>query len=224
MVDAPVIALPPQEFWLLRHGYGVHNFYKDVHGRHPATPDPDLHDIGRRQSETVGQYIKKNGIQINHVICSPMKRTLQTAVEFLKVINFQGVVTVEPLLSEKMEVDCIVNIGSLRQTLELEYQKREGISFDFSRVKEGPWWPSQPETKADVEIRIQAFKDTYFHRLNLPAKQTIICTHGWWIEELTGMKEYPNAALSRFDLVSNQINIAFVPDPAPWRKHDDFLP
>lgn len=81
--------------YFVRHGQSVSNA-QGVHAGRGL--DSELTDQGRQNSRLSAQKAKKDGIKIDQIIASPMKRTWDTALEFAHVYNLS--VTVDDRLKE----------------------------------------------------------------------------------------------------------------------------
>lgn len=83
ILTQPAPFFPPQVIHLIRHGQGYHNVagHNDYHQyRSEAYFDSHLNELGWQQAETLGRYMRQAGTKVDVVICSPLMRTLETAV------------------------------------------------------------------------------------------------------------------------------------------------
>ena len=175
---AAIQNLPSDRFLAMRHGYGDHNLYKDQHGTHPEICDPELHAYGEQQAIESADYCRQKNIIVRHVICAPLVRALKTAEVFLKRSGWQGTVVVDPLVSEFLHPVAKVNIGSPRDMLLPRFNKDSAqtrIHFDFSGMVDGQWWPQDWETEANLETRVQATLQKYFHDFKTAASVHVDC-------------------------------------------------
>ncbi|KAG8157573.1 hypothetical protein KVR01_012615 [Diaporthe batatas] len=75
---------------LIRHAQGWHNYYNDW-----SILDPTLTDLGERQCLAVQRNFPYHN-KITHILASPLKRTIQTAVNCFKPAIDRGI-RVQPL-------------------------------------------------------------------------------------------------------------------------------
>ena len=70
-------------YWI-RHGYSCANAVQDVGGwqkyLHTLVKDPLLTDTGISNAKAVGTYLKEQEIQVDLVLCSNLKRAMETAL------------------------------------------------------------------------------------------------------------------------------------------------
>lgn len=71
--------------YFVRHGESEANRDKVFAGKRA---DVELTDTGRSQAKQAGKEIRENNIVIDHVVCSPLKRTRETAKILVQEIGF----------------------------------------------------------------------------------------------------------------------------------------
>lgn len=121
--------------YFVRHGESESNRDKVFAGRRA---DVELTDTGRQQAKDVALQISKRNLDIKRVVCSPLKRTTETARIISEVINFpfDNVIFDERLA----EYDLGVNTGKpVKELTAQEIVTAEGAeepSTFLKRIKE----------------------------------------------------------------------------------------
>jgi len=73
--------------YLVRHGESANNALPDLQ----RVADPDLTELGQKQAQNLATYYSEFG-QIDHVLASPFRRTLQTTRPLLTVRNSRATI------------------------------------------------------------------------------------------------------------------------------------
>ncbi len=134
---------------LVRHAQGFHN----LSAANQQIPDPLLTDFGKQQCADLSRRFPYQA-QLTHLVASPMRRTLYTALLSFEPAAQQQqeggsatgkrVVIALPEIQELSVLPC--DVGSDRAALAAEF----GDSVDLSNVgsgwnHKGPWSPWAPE-------------------------------------------------------------------------------
>ena len=156
---------------LLRHGQSEFNVSFSTTGRDPKIKDPVLTDLGREQARAAVQKLRAYGAK--RIIVSPYKRTLQTCLEILSILDLP--VTVDPMIRERGWFIC--DIGSPRSLLAAEWPE-----FDFTSLDE-TWWIEGEGNKQLIT------RCNQFHKQMQTVhdwKQVAVISHWGFIRGLTG--------------------------------------
>ena len=159
----------------IRHGQSEFNKAMNTYGRDPGIHDAPLTDEGREQARHAAQRMAKHPIE--HIICSPYTRALQTAEIITKTLKVP--VTVEPLVAEKALYSC--DIGTPISVM----RERWAHLADFSAATVEHWWPQDGnESDHDVQRRMkQFFKKWSGHP---KPEKLLIVSHWYFINAVTG--------------------------------------
>ncbi|RDL37050.1 Phosphoglycerate mutase-like protein [Venustampulla echinocandica] len=116
---------------LVRHAQGFHNLNAANH----SLPDPDLTPLGEKQCETLSQIFPYHS-KITHLIASPLRRTLYTALlSFPAAVKAGHKLLAVPELQETSDLPC--DTGSSPAALKAEFEGNPKWNVDLSRVQEG---------------------------------------------------------------------------------------
>jgi probable phosphoglycerate mutase len=74
-----------KNLYFVRHGLSEMN----IHGKYAGSSETPLTHIGREQAKNAGLHLKRNGIDVDIIISSPMSRTLETARHIASEINYE---------------------------------------------------------------------------------------------------------------------------------------
>ncbi|OJD30325.1 phosphoglycerate mutase family protein [Diplodia corticola] len=183
---------PPTHLHLVRHAQGYHNLTPDNHKLH----DPALTPLGKQQCADLQRAFfspSQQQARITHVVASPIKRTLWTALlAFAPAIDAQQLrVIALPELQETSDLPC--DTGSDRAELEREF---EGQPVDWSRVgdgwnsKTGVWAP----TPAAVAERARRARKFLRELAGEEGAEVVVVTHGGLLhtftQDWTGFDKY----------------------------------
>ncbi|KAK7721939.1 hypothetical protein SLS57_005006 [Botryosphaeria dothidea] len=170
--------MAPAKLHCVRHAQGFHNLTPDNH----TLPDPALTDLGKQQCADLQRAFPHHD-RITHVVASPIKRTLWTALlTFGPAIATKNLkVLALPEIQETSDLPC--DTGSDLAELEREFA---GQPVDLSRVHEGwnsnkgPWAPTpgavaERARKARVWLRELAGEDS----------EVVVVTHGSLLHTFT---------------------------------------
>ncbi len=153
-------------FFLFRHGQTTYNANGYIQGQ---TNDSVLTDMGIKQAYEVGNKLKQYPIEV--ILCSPLKRTKQTAQEVLK--HFNNV----DLIQESRFIE--VNVGEI-----------EGLYFQDVVTKYGAQyhkWRDINDTDLDfcfkggeskMQVRNRAFEALEHYLHDSTYKYIAVATHG----------------------------------------------
>ncbi|KAK6337211.1 hypothetical protein TWF718_009993 [Orbilia javanica] len=193
--------MPPRLVHLVRHAQGYHNVNWQHHLR-----DPILTDLGHSQCQTLASTFPHHN-SITHIICSPLKRTIQTTLEsFSPTItrlvseNSNFKIRADPYFQENGEWECdigstIPEVQKFLSTFTDEAKSKENIPngyeyhsrLDFSPVeKSAPEWPQKSGIFAarNVEKRGEYARKFLFENYT-ESDEVVIVSHGGYLHVLT---------------------------------------
>ena len=168
---------------LVRHAQGLHNLSTEAE----LLRDPELTDLGKEQcADLARRFPVYDGV--THIVASPMRRTLYTALlAFDRVLQSSSSrVTALPLIQEISTQPC--DVGSPRSRLEEEF----GEKVDFSLISEnwyakGPGSPYAPEMgKLEARARAARVWLRDFVRRGGEDTHVVVVGHGGFLHFLTG--------------------------------------
>lgn len=184
---------------LVRHAQGVHNVEGDTD--HSAYMKPDFFDaritpLGWNQVDLLREHVKESGLaeKIELVICSPLSRTMQTAVGVFGGESCSNGVSVPPLMVENAgrpavsSLNCppFLAVEACRERLGVHpCDKRRSITeyralfpaIDFSLIESDEdvlWVPDVRETFESLAERGMKFIDWLWTR---EEREIAIVTH-----------------------------------------------
>jgi broad specificity phosphatase PhoE len=133
----------PPKLLLIRHAQALHNVDGDWSFR-----DPKLSELGEQQSRELHKSLKESkiGNEVEVIVVSAMRRTLQTATIGLDWLIKKGV-KVMPDASWQENADKPCDTGS-----PISVMKKEFPQYDFSSVD-----PSYPDKTTDLSTNPYAF-------------------------------------------------------------------
>ncbi|KIW71703.1 hypothetical protein PV04_03838 [Phialophora macrospora] len=184
----------PPTLVLVRHAEALHNMTND-----PTLRDPELSSLGLQQCATLRDKLKekfsKTG-EVELVVVSPMRRTLQTASIALDWLISEGVkVEIDADWQEVHNKPC--DTGSPLPDLELEFP-----AFDFSVVdpvypdKSSPEGRRYADTMSAVLARAQAALSKLYRR---PEKMIFVVSHSGFMRMAVSGTYFANADYRIFD-------------------------
>ncbi|KAF3923894.1 hypothetical protein AA313_de0204486 [Arthrobotrys entomopaga] len=179
------------------HAEGHHNVGWQHHLR-----DPDLTTLGHKQCATLAANFPHHA-KITTVICSPLKRTIQTTLESfhptisrLSSSNSSFKVVTNPYFQETGEWEC--DIGSVTPELNTWLQKYHNENpevkgyghislLDFSLVqREAPDWPAKKEIFAANKATERAeYARQWLYENFDENEEVVIVSHGGFLHFLT---------------------------------------
>ncbi|EWC46386.1 hypothetical protein DRE_04329 [Drechslerella stenobrocha 248] len=188
--------MPPRRLHLVRHAEGQHN----VNWQHEIH-DPILTPKGHTQCATLSTGFPYHQ-SVTNVICSPLKRTIQTtlesfspSIERLAAADSQWRIETHPIFQEVGEWQC--DIGSPVPTIKdfvhecavtfpnINLYKRVDL-LDFTHVLALPDWPSKTGLyeAGRVEERADAARQYLFDNYS-DSQELVIVSHGGFLHYLT---------------------------------------
>ena len=126
-------------FCLIRHGQGPHNLCVANHTIH----DPGLTAEGERQCDRLREELRLSQVQASVILCSPLRRTILTA---LRVFGTEIPLLLVPELKEVSEGPC--NNGTSKEALIQEFPS---LSKQLATLPD-EWWT---KVEADGKVRAQ---------------------------------------------------------------------
>lgn len=170
---------PHSNVVICRHSQATHNVADDY-----SLPDAPLTDLGKIQASKLPEFVPQLQQQIDLVISSPLKRTLQTTLRgwgpAVQKLGGPRKVICLPQLQECNAYPC--DTGSAREVLERD---PEVNGFDFSLLTPD-WTSKQGQFAADeatLNARAQWVRQFVRSR---PEKNILLVGHGDIIRRITG--------------------------------------
>ncbi|WBW74172.1 phosphoglycerate mutase/6-phosphofructo-2-kinase family [Schizosaccharomyces osmophilus] len=165
--------------YLIRHGQALHNVGPD---EDHSIRDPVLTDLGVEQSKELSKLLADKKVQIDAIVCSPMRRTLQTMDLGLKqYLAKQGVdkipVYINPLFEEVGSLPC--DIG-----LEIPDLSRAYPQYDLKACYDGIYPKKEDIYAEDIDISVVRHKFALEYLSALPHKSIAVVTHSAFIRFL----------------------------------------
>jgi broad specificity phosphatase PhoE len=143
--------------YCIRHGLAEHNVNYLKHGcktfYDPKFVDTSLVEEGFKQASTLGETWSKI-YDIELVIVSPLKRTLQTATEIFKGKSV-------PIISFELAREYPIGRQTCNKRSSKEYLMEAFPKINFDDIKAGEdylWDPDEQESIQELNLRIDIFK------------------------------------------------------------------
>ena len=184
--------------YFLRHGESRGNSARIIQGRH----DPALSERGVEQSEAVAPWFIDR--KITAILCSPLKRAVQTAEVVARVLGIEEVQPHEGL----NELDTGIFTGL---TVEQIQRRHPDAWQSFQRSS----WEGVPEAEriADLLARSEKLWRHLGHRIAQGASNLLCVTHSgilqWIIKSTFGQRSWmplvpvENCSICQFSLDNN---------------------
>lgn len=168
----------PPIIHFVRHAQAYHNLTINNYSMH----DPDLTELGKQQCFDLQRAFPHHD-RVTHVVASPIKRALWTALlGFSSTFATRGIrLTALPELQENTDLPC--DTGSDKEVLEREFANQP---IDLSLVQEGwndkkgPWAPQSDA----ISERCKAAR-VWLRELAGENDQVVVVTHGSLLHTLT---------------------------------------
>lgn len=161
--------------YCIRHGTAEHNvmFHEIGEEAYMKITDSNLTDKGREESALLGDHwTEKENIDI--VFVSPLKRTIQTAINIFKGTNVK-MYAFDDLKEYPASYENI-NHREDKKDLIIKYHKH--INFRFLSDKDSLWHDTRHETMEELEKRVIKMKD---YLLNRKEKNIAIVSHSSYL-------------------------------------------
>jgi len=123
--------LNPLRLYLVRHGQSLGALLQGLQ-------DPDLTDLGKRQSNVVAERLRREGIGL--LLSSPLRRSLRTSQLISQALALRP--NVWPDLMESYDGG-----GGMPRSQIINEFPRFGLELPEN------WWPEQPEEEEDLYAR-----------------------------------------------------------------------
>ncbi|KAF2454808.1 histidine phosphatase superfamily [Lineolata rhizophorae] len=186
----------PPTLILIRHAQALHNVSKEY-----TIPDPGLSELGLRQSAELQDHLRNKfplADDVELIIASPMRRTLQTAaIGFEWLIGRGTKVELNAGWQENSDKPC--DTGSPVETISPDFPL-----FDFSSLAATDWpsktSPTSPYffSRSAVLARGQACLADLYSR---PEKVIAVVTHSGFLRTAVCARHFGNADYRVFDFV-----------------------
>ena len=116
-----------------------------------------LSEVGEWQAQQLPSFFAE--IPIRSIYCSPLQRAIQTASPLARIKQMPIILV--PEMSE-MFLDLWTDYRDYPwESCEQVVGQNPMTEFIHSHQLASPWWPTWPETKADVRKRVQPFFDAH---------------------------------------------------------------
>jgi 2,3-bisphosphoglycerate-dependent phosphoglycerate mutase len=183
------------DLFIVRHGQSFNNALEDVKDR---VEDPPLTEAGEKQAERVGEYLgggrhllaveRSDGNRLlDHIYCSPMLRTLQTAQPIGRALNMAPEVWVDIhewggiFLDHGDERGIVGYPGMNRSDIE---QRFHGYVVPATISEDGWWDPSRgQEQTASAHGRAIGVAEALWERAGEESRIALVA-HGGFIDSL----------------------------------------
>lgn len=129
-----------------RHGEGEHNAQGS-----PWLRDPLLTGAGFAEAGALGTRLKQTPVEFELLICSPLRRCIQTASEVLRALEYPLPVLLTPLHTEVWSGKC--DEGTLEPELLRQFPQMRSWHRDLELKTR--WWSSRQE---QIGIRTERFR------------------------------------------------------------------
>jgi len=179
-----------KKLYCIRHGLAEHNINYLKYGLEtfydPNFVDTSLVEEGFKQAVNLGEtWLNKkdpsgtgsNKKDIELVVVSPLKRTLQTASEIFKDTDI-------PIISFELVREFPIGGHTCNKRSDKEYLMNTFPKINFDNIKEGEdylWDPEKQESIHELELRINTFKKFIEER---PEKNIALVSHASFIGQL----------------------------------------
>lgn len=216
------------QFYFIRHGQSTNNRIWDTTGSdHGRSADPELTDLGWRQSEALAEYLSRrdaldvkerrdlldlSGFGITHLYCSLMLRAVATGTLVARALELPLVAwpdvheTGGIFLEDKASGEKVGQPGNSRAYFEQHYP--DLVLPDT--LGESGWWNRPFEGDEERVARAQRFLKDLTQRHGDPNDHVAVISHGGFYNQLLAtLLELPrrdkawfylhNAAITRID-------------------------
>ncbi|EPX75387.1 phosphoglycerate mutase family protein [Schizosaccharomyces octosporus yFS286] len=162
--------------YIVRHGQAEHNVGPDEDHR---IRDPNLTQLGRSQADELREKLSQHPISFDLIVCSPMRRTLQTMEIGLRDSLQTGIIPIDicPLVEEAGDWPC--DIG-----LEVEETAQKFPKYNFKACQDGVYPAREGIYRGDYESNMQRATKALEYIKNLPQKEIVVVTHSVFIRFL----------------------------------------
>ncbi|KAF7295674.1 Phosphoglycerate mutase-like protein [Mycena indigotica] len=197
----------PKTIRILRHGQALHNVQRGYPHR-----DPPLTEQGFAEAAFASKELSNNLPEL--VICSPMTRTIQTAltaIPSLSSTNTSNSVSGSESSNPRLEIwpdlreahDAICNLGVPKTQLANAFQAQ--IALDLTRCREE--WDYEAHSEEAATIRALRVREELSTR---PENNILLVTHRAFIKYLVDSSRFENGEMRSFILQSDTLLL-----PAP---------
>lgn len=176
-----------KKFYILRHGESTYNVEGRIQGH---SDDSLLTELGREQAQAAGHLLANKGIEI--IICSPLKRALETGEIIASIIH-------APLLVDKRFVE--VNVGIIEGMYYADVQQKYKSAYDKWRSSDKQNIGSHFKGgESKINVRKRVFEGLDHYALNSDYNNILIAGHGIILNQALmalGMEaqDIPNCAI-----------------------------
>ena len=169
-----------KNLYCIRHGLAEHNVNYLKYGcktfYDPNFVDTSLVEEGFKQAANLGEtWSDIDDIEL--VVVSPLKRTLQTATEIFKGKSV-------PIISFELAREYPIGGHTCNKRSQKEYLMKMFPNINFDDIKEGEdylWDPEKQESIHELDLRINTFKKFIEGR---PEKNIALVSHASFIGQM----------------------------------------
>eukprot|EP00026_Physarum_polycephalum_P015029 Phypoly_transcript_15611.p1 GENE.Phypoly_transcript_15611~~Phypoly_transcript_15611.p1 ORF type:complete len:252 (+),score=42.34 Phypoly_transcript_15611:49-756(+) len=187
---------------LIRHGQAQHN----VDNKYDIL-DPTLTALGNQQAKDLGKRFESIDVQL--VVVSPLRRTVETALNVFASDKFKEV----PVVANEYcrESYGVVICDKRRNLAEIKADFASRVDFSLIETEEDTWWEPTKEPEEHLILRATEFYN--FLRVQSYTKIAVVAHHQF-LRALSGLlrqKPHSNAhAYTSDDFENCEARIVFV--------------
>lgn len=174
---------------LVRHGQSEANRDGIMQGR----LDSPLTELGRRQAQAAGRWLKAQGLRWDAAYCSPLRRALDTALQ-ITALSDAVAPGLEPDLAE-------LHVGSIEGRTREEIRASHPDFFERDLLGIGDFSAFGGESYDQVQERVGRFMARLEERHGAPAHTVLLVAHGGLLFQLVKSlvaRPVPRIAMLRF--------------------------
>jgi 2,3-bisphosphoglycerate-dependent phosphoglycerate mutase len=154
------------ELLIVRHGESVAN----AEGRMQGQSDYPLSELGVRQAELLGGFLKASGYRFDACYTSPLTRARATSLALTTALGLPEA-ELEPALAE-------LHMGSLQGLTRDEIVERHPSFMERGLTGLGDYAEYGGESYDDVQQRVQSLIERFYHRHRVQAHRVLVVAHG----------------------------------------------
>ncbi|WP_462413126.1 histidine phosphatase family protein [Neobacillus sp. Marseille-QA0830] len=201
--------------YVIRHGESQHNVDRTVMA-HTHDSQHSLTELGFKQAEETGEFMKTILNEKTVLFVSPYLRTKQTA-QAIHTSLPEGVPFLENPLIREWELGNLYDFNNRTPEAKKEFKAAGQFYFRFQNG----------ESLADVYLRAATFMNTKIERIKKQQRydNVVIVTHAAFIQMLlTFLMDWPIESLEKFKPVENASVIKVYEEDGDYRFDKIFVP
>jgi len=157
---------------LIRHGQAEHNVNEDY-----TIFDPALTKLGVQQSKDLS--VKFSSINIDLIVVSPLRRTVQTAANIFSSEKYNSVSIIANELCRESYGLVVCDKRSNLTAIKEEFASSK-VDFSLIATEEDTWWESDKEPPEHLEQRVREF---YRFLKSRPESNIAVVTHHGFLKK-----------------------------------------